>query len=73
METELVDYEECLGLTFRDLESWLIVFAGLGFALVLRKFAMPRAAVALAVAAVIGGLSWAYIFYEINCVELFVG
>ncbi len=66
-------YAECLRLTFLDLQSWLILLVGLACALVLKKLAMPRAAMLAAVVAMVFAVSWAYFFYQLSCVELYEG
>jgi hypothetical protein len=66
-------YEECLRETFFNHQSWLIVAVGLAFALVLRKFSMPRIAAGVAVVAILCGASLSYVFYDVACVELYEG
>ena len=65
-------YEECLRSTFLIPSSWGIVLVGLGLAFALRKSGRKHIATAIAVLAPVFGFLWAYLYYELNCVELYI-
>ncbi|MEM6372375.1 MAG: hypothetical protein AAF727_06300 [Pseudomonadota bacterium] len=63
-------YEQCVRATFLDWESWLIALIALAMFLILRHFKRTVKAIGSGVVGVCLALSWAYLFYELNCVEL---
>ena len=65
-------YEECLRSTFFIPSSWGIVLVGLGLAFALRKSGRKHIATAVAIIASALGFLWAYLYYELNCVELYI-
>jgi hypothetical protein len=66
-------YEECVRSAFLDRQSWSVLLIGLGLALGLRKFGRKYSAVAIAISSAIVGLVLAYTYFELNCVELYLG
>ncbi|MGC3940964.1 hypothetical protein ACOTTU_24480 [Roseobacter sp. EG26] len=66
-----MNYQECLHSTFSDIESWTIAIVGLALAFVLRRFGRTSIAVVVASVGVAFAVFWAYLHYELNCVELF--
>ena len=65
-------YQECLRLTFFDLESWVIALAGLVISFFVLRYATRIFASVFAGLSLLLAISWAYLYYELNCVELVV-
>lgn len=63
-------YEDCLWMTLIDVESWLIVFAGVVFAAGFWHFGRPRSAGVICIGAMICAGGSGYLLHELNCVEL---
>ncbi|MEL6597358.1 MAG: hypothetical protein AAFQ47_15565 [Pseudomonadota bacterium] len=63
-------YDECLRSAYLDLESWLIFLISLAIAIALRKYGKTVFAIVSASFGLLIAVSWAYLFYEFNCVEL---
>lgn len=64
-------YEDCLLSTFLDIQSWGIALAGLMVAAILKKFKRTISAALVSMIGLISAIAWAYIYYELNCVELY--
>ena len=65
-----MNYDECLRSTYFDLESWLIVLLGLGISVILWIYGKTSFAIMSALVGLFLALSWAYLYYELSCVEL---
>ena len=65
-------YQECLRLTFFDLESWVIALAGLVISFFVLRYGTRIFASVFAGLSLLLAISWAYLYYELNCVELVV-
>lgn len=65
-----MNYSECLRSTYFDLESWLIALLGFGISYIFWKWGKTAFAVMSACVGLSLSLSWAYLHYELNCVEL---
>lgn len=65
-----MSYDECLRSTYFDLESWLIAFLGLCISFILWRYGKTTFAIISAFVGLLLALSWAYLYYELNCVEL---
>lgn len=65
-----MNYEECLRSTYFDLESWLIALLALGITLIFWKYGKMALAMVSACIGLFLAISWAYFFYDLNCVEL---
>ncbi len=65
-----MDYDECLLSTYFDLESWLIALLGLGISFIFWRYGKKGFAMASSCTGLLLAVSWAYLYYELNCVEL---
>ncbi len=65
-----MNYEECLRSTYFDLESWLIALLGLGISFIFLRYGKMAFAIVSACIGILLALSWAYLYYELKCVEL---
>ncbi|MEM7520985.1 MAG: hypothetical protein AAF307_08095 [Pseudomonadota bacterium] len=63
-------YDECLRSTYLDWESWLIALVSLAISFALRKYGKTSFAIVSGSFGLLLAVSWAYLFYELNCVEL---
>lgn len=63
-------YEECLRSIYFDWESWLIALVALAISLTFWKNTKKGLAVVSACFGLLLASSWAYLYYEMNCVEL---
>lgn len=63
-------YFECQREAYFDLESWTIALLGLGISFIFWKNGKIPFAIMSALAGLSSALSWAYLYYELNCVEL---
>lgn len=64
-------YEQCLRSTYLDLESWIIALVGLVVSYIFWKYGKSVFAIVTVCIGQLLAVSWAYIYYELNCVELF--
>lgn len=71
MKSNFMLYEECLQSTHFDLESWGIALVGLIAAVVFKRLGRSFSAIVVAVVGLLLALFWAYLFYQLNCLELF--
>lgn len=65
-----MDYDLCLRSAFLDLESWVIFLAGLAVSVLLMRFEKRGLAITCFLIGLVLATSWAYFYYELNCVEL---
>ncbi len=65
-----MDYDLCLRSTFLDLESWAIVLTGFAVSVLLMRFEKRGLAITCFLTSLVLATSWAYFYYELNCVEL---
>lgn len=65
-----MNYDECLRSTYFDLESWLIALVGLGISFIFWRYGKTAFAIMSAFVGLFLALSWTYLYYELNCVEL---
>ena len=72
-EQAQMTYEECLRSTFLDYQSWTFFLIGLGIAIGFGKFGRRRLGAATAIVGAVIGIVVAYTYYEMNCVELYLG
>lgn len=63
-------YEEFLRSIYFDWESWLIALMALVISLTFWKFNKKVLSVVSACSGLLLAASWAYLYYEVNCVEL---
>ncbi len=64
-------YRECLHSMYSDLESWIIILVGMIIACLLWRFSRPFFAIACIGASPLLAASWAYLYHELNCIELY--
>lgn len=65
-----MNHDGCLRSTYYDLESWLIALLGLGISFFFWRYGKMPLAIMSALVGFLLALSWAYLYYELNCVEL---
>jgi len=65
-------YKECFRSTFLAPSSWGVELVGLGLAIALRKSGRKHIAIVIAIIAFVFGFLWTYLYYELNCVELYI-
>lgn len=65
-----MSYDECLRSTYFDLESWLFALLGLGISFIFWRYGRMAFTIISACISLLLALSWAYFYYELNCVEL---
>ncbi len=63
-------YDECLRSAFIDWQSWLIFLLFLAISFALHRYGKTTFAIASFGFGLLLAVFWAYIFYELNCVEL---
>ena len=63
-------YYACLQATFMDPLSWAVVVLGLCLAVLLWRRGWKTTAIVLLTGAFSLSFLWAYLFFELNCVEL---
>ncbi|MGH1412363.1 MAG: hypothetical protein ACRBB0_02650 [Pelagimonas sp.] len=64
-----MDYDLCLRSALLDLESWAIVLTGFTVSVFLMRFEKRAFAVTCFLTTLVLATSWAYFYYELNCVE----
>ena len=64
-------YDECLRSIYVHLDSWIIALVGLTIAFFLWRFGKTGLAIACVGLSLLAAVSWAYLYYELNCVELY--
>lgn len=65
-----MNYQECLRATYFDLESWAIALVGLIVSFLLLRFGKIFFATICIAVGLLLAASWAYLHYELNCLEL---
>ena len=65
-------YQECLTSTFIEPESWVIFALAVIATIVLYFYKHRRGAFFCLVLGLLSGAGWAYLYYEMNCIELII-
>lgn len=63
-------YEECVRSVYFDWESWVIALVALAISLTFLRYRKKIFAVVSFCFGLLLAASWAYLYYELNCVEL---
>lgn len=63
-------YDECLRSTYLGWESWLVFVISLAISLALWKYGKIAFTILSGSIGLLFAILWAYLFYELNCVEL---
>jgi|TARA_R110002033_G_scaffold55834_1_gene104698 hypothetical protein len=66
-----MSFDQCLRASYFDAESWTIALAGMLIAFALWRFGKTVFAMICIGASLLLAAFWAYLYYELNCVELF--